>query len=74
MTSTESQKSFLDAIAHIDWQLEAGLHDDARDAFEHALTKLATPEDLDRLTRLAETFTNDPYVAWVHAVVATLSM
>ncbi|WP_327097142.1 hypothetical protein OIE68_46020 [Nocardia vinacea] len=61
MTSTEPQ-SFLDAIAHINWQLEAGLHDDARDAFEHALTTLGSPEDLDRLVRLADTFTNDPYV------------
>ncbi|WP_040700425.1 hypothetical protein [Nocardia vinacea] len=61
MTSTESQ-SFLDAITHISWQLDAGLHDQARDEFERALTELASPTDLDRLVRLADTFTNSPYV------------
>ncbi|WP_433622107.1 hypothetical protein [Nocardia sp. CA-120079] len=61
MIRIESQ-SFLDAIAHIHWHLEAGRHDDARDAFEYALTELATGEDLDRLTRVADTFTHNPYV------------
>ncbi|WP_433521554.1 hypothetical protein ACQPZ2_30155 [Nocardia pseudovaccinii] len=55
--------SFLDAIAHINWQLEAGLHDEAREAFEHALTTLATTEDLHRLVRLADTFTHAPYLS-----------
>ncbi|WP_327116635.1 hypothetical protein OHB12_05135 [Nocardia sp. NBC_01730] len=61
MTRYEPQ-TFLDAIAHIDWQLDAGQHDDARETFEHALTNLASPADLDKLVRLADTFTNDPYV------------
>ncbi|MGO4612976.1 hypothetical protein AB4305_03360 [Nocardia sp. 2YAB30] len=60
MTITEPQ-SFHDAIAHISGLLDAHLHDDARDVFEHALTELATAEDLDRLVRLADTFTHYPY-------------
>ncbi|WP_063046191.1 hypothetical protein [Nocardia pseudovaccinii] len=62
MTNTASP-SFLDAITHINWQLEAGLHEDARDAFEHALTTLATTEDLHLLVRLADTFTHAPYLS-----------
>ncbi|MBF6331882.1 hypothetical protein [Nocardia transvalensis] len=62
MTSTESQ-SFSEAIAYISYLLDQGRHDDAHDAFEHALTELATDEDLDRLTRLADTFTRAPYLS-----------
>ncbi|WP_194838772.1 hypothetical protein [Nocardia sp. XZ_19_369] len=60
MTST--QQSFLDAIARIDWHLQAGLHVEAREQFERALTTLASPEDLQRLTALADTFTKNHYV------------
>ncbi|AFU02807.1 hypothetical protein [Nocardia brasiliensis] len=61
MTSTESQ-TFIDALTHIDWQLEAGRHAQAREEFERALTTLATAEDLQRLTTLADTFAKEPYV------------
>ncbi|MEU7221404.1 hypothetical protein [Nocardia iowensis] len=61
MTSTES-RSFADALTHIDWQLQAGRHAQAREEFERALTTLASPDDLQRLTTLADTFAKEPYV------------
>ncbi|WP_280440674.1 hypothetical protein [Nocardia brasiliensis] len=61
MTSTESQ-TFIDALTHIDWQLEAGRHTQAREEFERALTTLASQQDLQRLTTLADTFAKEPYV------------
>lgn len=61
MTSTESQ-TFIDALTHIDWQLEAGRHAQAREEFERALTTLASPQDLQRLTTLADAFAKEPYV------------
>ncbi|WP_107657474.1 hypothetical protein [Nocardia suismassiliense] len=61
MTSTESQ-TFIDALTHIDWHLDAGRHAQARKEFERALTTLATPQDLQRLTTLADAFAKEPYV------------
>ncbi|WP_280377022.1 hypothetical protein [Nocardia wallacei] len=61
MTSTET-RSLQDALAQIDYLLGENRHDEAHTLFEHALTELATDTDIARLVRVADTFTQHPYI------------